>query len=869
MNSLKSYFNTRMLLQFFILSLCLFLSGTLIQEKIGSLLNATLETTIARQTADMSVVAEERFKRELAELSLAARYMESHPAGETEQAMLHELQHLEGVSVGLLKPAEKILPGEGISPEDFPGLTIAFRGNQAVDYHPVKGLLFAVPVMRGGNVRAVLYRLYANNVLPELFDITAYNSDSRLLIQAREGRTIVPYKNYGTEDEDFFHDPAVAAGYEIIRGKLLTSQAAATYVEAKSGRYYLFGADLPQTNCTMMGYVPWSAVAGDIFHIYTLTLRAGIVILLIFALVGIYLFIARAKVEEGEAWLAAKEAADQANRAKSVFLANMSHEIRTPLNSILGLNEMVLRESQDKAVRGYAQNIARAGATLLSLINDILDLSKIESGRMELVLTNYDLRELLTNAVNIMGPRAARKGLAFQVEVDSVLPLGLYGDSARLQQILLNLLSNAVKYTEEGSVTLKVQQESFEANRVHLRFVVQDTGIGIRSEDQLKLFREFERFDAEKNRGIEGTGLGLAITYRLVHLMEGEIKVESVYGKGSAFTVELSQVVHRHTPIGDFSPLTEGTSAQGQDYAPSFTAPEAKILVVDDTEMNLLVVTGLLKGTKVQITTCPSGGECLARLAAGKYDAVFLDHMMPGLDGIETLHLARKIPGYADIPFIALTANAVSGAKEMFFHEGFNDYLSKPVDGHRLEEILKNYLPPEKIQGAPPAADAASPAAPLGKEKEAGSEEGPAAAPPPSEGQAAPLIDVQLGLKNCGGMADTYWTVMQLYCKKQSGKREQIEAALASENWKDYTMYLHSLKSTALTLGGRQLSELAKAQELAGKRILAPGATEAEKSAAIQEIREHHAKTMELYDAFGAEAERKLAEQQQGGVSHG
>jgi len=583
---------------------------------------------------------------------------------------------------------------------------------------------------------------------------------------------------------------------------------------------------------------------------------------LILCLFSVRALIARLLNWQRSVNLELREAADAAlaaGRAKSEFLAQMSHEIRTPLNAILGLNEMVMREEKDSAIRHYAVNIARAGATLLSIINDILDFSKIESGRMEIVPVPYELRELFINVMNIVTPRAEKKGLAFQLKTDSQLPSGLLGDNVRVQQVLINLLSNAVKYTEKGQIELTVSCDSLDDCTAGLRFVVKDTGIGIRKEDQSRLFHDFERFDLERNRGIEGTGLGLAITYRLVELMGGKISMESVYGEGTTFTVCLTQEVRDRTPMQDINDMTDSDQSSTERYSPRFIAPEAKVLVVDDTEMNLLVVAGLLKETKIQVTTCPGGKECLERLSEGTYDLVLLDHMMPGLDGIETLHLAKQMPECTSIPFIILTANAVAGAKEMFLKEGFTDYLSKPVDGRQLEKMLKRYLPPEKIGSAP-----ADPAAADEHSKTDAAPSTPSVNAqdpvPPEEEEDVPLMDVAKGIKYCGGMEDVYWAAVELFCKLHDEKQEKMEKNLSDENWKDYTTLLHALKSTSLSLGGKKLSEMAKAQELAGKCILSKKTTEEEKTAAAKDLKEHHAETMQMYEIFAAEAAKKLKE---------
>ena len=384
-----------------------------------------------------------------------------------------------------------------------------------------------------------------------------------------------------------------------------------------------------------------------------------------------------------------------ANTAKSAFLANMSHEIRTPINAILGLNTMTLRESDDPQIREYATEIEQAGQTLLSLVNDILDISKVESGKMEIVAVEYDLSSVINDTVNMMSFKAKAKNLELKVDVDKNLPHKLYGDDVRIRQVLVNLLSNAVKYTEKGSVTLKVSGNVSE-DEVMLKYVVSDTGIGIREEDMEKLFAKYERLDTIKNRNVEGTGLGMAITTKLLGLMNSSLDVQSTYGKGSTFSFELAQKVIDREPIGDLNRRFSQTK-KADDSDVRFIAPDAKILVVDDNRTNRLVFKKLLQRIKVQIDEADSGQACLDMCCQKEYDIIFLDHMMPGMDGIETREKMRENTRCPNIntPVIALTANAISGSREFYLEAGFDDYISKPIEPKKLEKMIFELLPEE------------------------------------------------------------------------------------------------------------------------------------------------------------------------------
>nr|MCR4923303.1 response regulator [Lachnospiraceae bacterium] len=396
-----------------------------------------------------------------------------------------------------------------------------------------------------------------------------------------------------------------------------------------------------------------------------------------------------------------KEIADNANKAKSRFLAGMSHEIRTPINAVLGFDEMIIRESSEKAIRKYAADIMSAGKTLLSLINDILDLSKAEAGRMDIIPQQYELSSLINDLNNLTRSRAEKKGLSFFVDVNSHIPHMLIGDEVRIRQCVTNLLTNAVKYTEKGSVTLRVSfsdTEDKDPSHIMLSFEVEDTGIGMKPEDLENLFSPYKRIEEQRNRKIEGTGLGMSITRHLLELMGSDLKVNTEYGKGTTISFEIRQEVVSADEIGDFNRLISDADLKEKVYRELFHAPKGRILVVDDTEMNLTVIQSLLKKTQIRIDTADEGKKAIMLALVNEYDVLFIDHMMPDMDGIETLNAIRKEGKNTKTPAIALTANAVSGARKMYLDAGFTDYLSKPVDGEKLEKMLMNYLPDEKIQ---------------------------------------------------------------------------------------------------------------------------------------------------------------------------
>ena len=502
-----------------------------------------------------------------------------------------------------------------------------------------------------------------------------------------------------------------------------------------------------------------------------------------------------------------RDIADNANEAKSRFLASMSHEIRTPINAVLGMDEMILRESQEKTIRSYAADIMSAGKTLLSLINDILDLSKVEEGKMEIIPAQYDLSSLINDLINMIRDRAQKKGLKFKVIVDEKIPRFLIGDEIRVRQCVMNLLTNAVKYTEVGEVTLRVSYEKKDDRRILLGFCVKDTGIGMKPEDMENLFAPYKRIEEKRNRAIEGTGLGMSITRQLLDLMGSSLSVQSEYAKGSEFSFSVCQEVDTWEEIGDIMTRLKSASEDTYEYHELFHAPKARILVVDDTEVNLTVIESLLKKTRINIDTAMSGKDAISFSDKNAYDIIFIDHMMPDMDGIETLHHIRKSGMSKDAPAVALTANAVYGAKEMYLEAGFTGYLSKPVEGEKLERMIFELLPKDKISDGEDA---------VLKEEAASSVE------TASEHfvrllEQIPELDFSAGLLNLGS-EEGYKSVLSVFHLTAKEKANEIESFYKNGDTENYVIKVHALKSSARIIGATDLSKLAAALEDAGRR---------------------------------------------------
>ncbi|MBQ9538944.1 MAG: response regulator [Treponema sp.] len=547
--------------------------------------------------------------------------------------------------------------------------------------------------------------------------------------------------------------------------------------------------------------------------ILTIIIACGLILLIAFNLVTMMMF-------NRQLSLTAK-AEKAANKAKSDFLSVMSHDIRTPINAVLGLDEMILRESRSSTIQGYASDIQSSGKMLLGLINDILDFSKIEAGKMEIVTADYDEGDVMSDLVNIISPRAQAKGLSFVVDVNQAMPCLLRGDDTRIKQCTLNLLTNAVKYTHSGSVTLTLDYEKVDDSHILIKTQVKDTGIGIKQEDLTKLCSPYERIEESRNRNIEGTGLGMSIVTKLLAAMGSSLSVKSEYGKGSEFAFDVIQEVRDWKELGDWKVHHDSVHRSAKQYRESFQAPEARILIVDDTPMNLTVVKALLKATRIQMETAADAMTALKKAGRTKFDIILADHLMPQMGGLEMLQKLRadSTSVNQNTVCIALTANAVNGAREMYLEAGFADYVTKPIDAAKLEATLEKFLPEKLIlhEGDEGFETVTAKCDGSGETHEA-------------DALVRELFGIDSGeaLRNCGGSA-TFLEALKAFYSAIAENANRIEGFAAGGDWNNYTILVHSLKSSARLIGAVELSEAAKNLEAKGNAARS-GDGEAEKS---------------------------------------
>ncbi len=552
-------------------------------------------------------------------------------------------------------------------------------------------------------------------------------------------------------------------------------------------------------------------VVSDYFRIYSKVYIYGLICLVIFILCIILVNrmlknLISWQDETNRIMKEAAETAIAAGRAKSQFLAQVSHEIRTPINAVLGMNEMIIRESTEDNIVDYSENIRAAGKTLLSIINSILDFSKIEDGKMDIIPVKYDLASMINNLVHSISDRAKAKNLRLDIVIDESLPATLYGDDVRVSQVIMNLLTNAVKYTEKGTVTMSIKDGGRFEDSIFLDVTVRDTGIGIKEEDMGKLFKSFERIDEKKNRNIEGTGLGMAIVTRLLEMMDSKLSVESTYGQGSSFSFRIKQMIVDNEAIGNYEERVELQMGE-QEVEYVLFAPDARILLVDDNDMNLKVIKSLLKINGINADTAMSGKEAIEKINKRDYDIIFLDHIMPGMDGVETYkNLRRNNLLKEGVSVIALTANAVVGAKEKYISEGFNDYLSKPIDVGSLTHILKTYLPEEIVRFVKK-----EDVSPRGKKQGYSNEEFDTSGLPTISG-----VDWGYAAKHLPMMELLLETVKDFYdaIDMQAEKLEKLYSKFPDEDEiMAYHILIHSMKSTTAMIGIIPLSGMAKVLE--------------------------------------------------------
>ncbi len=815
------------IVEFIVLSAILSILGAVVYDRMDILLIDSLKESVAQQSHSIAYSLGERFQHKLDELEARAEMLQQGRISPGDAVAIATIGTKGGRLRGILRQDNSPFMGEPLPKEVFHAIGRVWQGDRAIEYRRGIGMVFAVPFQLEGE-DCVFYEIFDDEAVQNFYKMMSYNGKGTLILASDYDQWLLlsegQYPELTEGKMPNFSNVWKEAEHSIpLPGRTNSFYHEDEYDNELYAFFFHTTCISEKDHLVLAGYVEWDDVVVGIDYIYTLMQMVFCVVLaLLFVVVCYNMRTQQLKYSKHQT-----ELSDSANQAKSEFLSRMSHEIRTPINAVMGMDEMILREAKEPAILEYAQNIQHAAKSLLEIINDILDFSKIEAGKMDIIPVEYQLSSLLNDLLNMVQKRAEKKGLKVHVEANRAIPNALFGDEMRIKQVVTNLLTNAVKYTEQGSVTLKVDYHVIDEQNISLFISVRDTGIGIKEQDLEKLFCSFERIEERRNRSIEGSGLGMNIARQLLNMMGAELKVDSVYGRGSTFSFRIVQKVMNFEPLGDFEEAYHRSLSHHKKYHASFQAPDARILVVDDTVMNLTVVKGLLKQTKIQIDTALSGQECLTAVRKKKYDIIFLDHMMPGMDGIETIKAMKELDGNKNetTPVISLTANAIRGAREQYIAAGFQDYLTKPINCVRLEEMITKYLPKEKIMAVPSE----------GAKKKMKTEE---SACLPAWLTEVEGLDLASGVEHCGSR-EAYIDVLTVFANSIAGASKEIEGYFRGENWKNYTTKVHALKSTAKIIGAVELSERARRLEDAGN------------AGYVDEIRQDHRPLMELYLSYG------------------
>lgn len=688
--------------------------------------------------------------------------------------------------------------------------------------------LFSIPVLHGDNVSYVVYSICATSYIKKNHSLEVIKNLGDVALMTRDGDEVLPFTTQSSGDERFYKSRSVEKAFEKLIAENNLVPAGVEIVATTKGDMFFYVAQIEDTHFILTGALSYDEAVGTLEFAPYIIVGIYSILCIITIIQHFIVLITSVKVRESDELRRAKQDAEAAAEAKGQFLANMSHEIRTPINAILGMNELITRETKNSKIQKYAYSIKSSANQLLTLVNDVLDYSKMEAGKFKLRNEQYYLSALITDINVMIKERAESKGLVYKVFVNQEIPDELEGDGTRLKQVIVNLLTNGVKYTMAGFVHLTIDYEKKDDDHIDLKIAVKDTGIGMKEEDLKKLFTAFERLDEDRNKTIEGTGLGMSIVKQILDAMGSTLDVKSKYGAGTEFSFSIRQRVVNWDAIGDYEEATEKVVAKQKDYAPTFIAPSARILVVDDTEINLKVVKGLLNQTKMLVDTAISGKQALDMMRVKKYDLALIDHRMPLMDGVELLkHIRSDESGdNCYIPCIVLTANVVEGAKEMYMKAGFDDYLEKPVDGSHLEAMLLKFLPESKIEedipeeetdetGAGEETSVEEKAEPGGDGGDADSNENPRAKM--EELQAKGYIDINAGISYAGSEAD-YVETLRFFRDCIDRKADEIQQYYDEQNIEEYTTKVHALKSGARIIGAAELSEMARLLEEAGKR---------------------------------------------------